>query len=453
MQARTGAHVVQPGERLGGYPVALRHLRQRVAALHAVARRPALAGEHLSRTEALREQVAGPGRALEGQPQVIGLGHALLAVPHRTQQRRVQRPQPLSVDLQGALQRRHGHVGRHLHLLEPGFALLLQRTEVLLGIAIDVERREERDIEIARCEAEGAAAVAAHDPDDVVGAERLLGVAHAGGAVVVRRQRQRPAAEHPVVVGEQLCRGLGGAERVEAIVHRAVDAHVTPPGRAHELPQACGADLRVGGRIERRLHVRQHRQLRGQPQIRQCLRDVRLPGAGADQPRAEAVRLAQLEADVVDRRAQAGGCALGAPQVPDPLIILGQRGVCGIRDAVQRGAVALARLVHLALAFSRRGVGSEVQRVVDHAEVVLVVEESRVGIDLRIDADPELHVALQLRRARHGIVLRQGGREREPRAQGRETPPARAERPSDHARARRAPCRVHLHSCKDEVPM
>src|SRR5256885_11673018 len=37
------------------------------------------------------------------------------------------------------------------------------------------------------------------------------------------------------------CRGLGGSERVEAIVHRAVDAHVTPPGRAHELPQACGS--------------------------------------------------------------------------------------------------------------------------------------------------------------------------------------------------------------------
>ncbi len=402
----------------------------------------------------MREQLAGPWRALDGQPQMIGLGHALLAVPHRTQQRRVQRSQLLSVDLQGTLQRRHGHVGRQLHLLEPGFALPLQRTEVLLGITVDVERREERDIEIARCEAEGAAAVAAHDLDDVVGAERLFGVAHARGAVVVRRQRQRPAAEHPVVVGEQLGRGLGRAEWVEAIVHRAVDAHVTPAGRAHELPQACGADLRVRGRVERRLDVRQHRQLRGQPQIRQCLGDVRLPGAGADQPRAEAVRLAQLEADVVGRRAQAGGCGLRAPQVLDRLIIGGQRGVCAIRDAVQRGTVALARLVHLALAFSGRGVGGEVQRVVDHAEVVLVVEESRVGVDLRVDADPELHVALQLRRAWDRILLRQGGREREPRAQDRETPAARHERPSDPAaRARRALCRVHLHSCKDEVPM
>ena len=264
---------------------------------------------------------------------MVSPGHALLAVPHRAQQRRVQRAQLVGVDLQGALEGRHGHVGRHLHLLEPGLALLLQRTEVLLGIAIDVERGEERDVEIARREAERAAVVAAHDPGDVVGAERLLGAAHAGGAVVVRRQRQRPGAEHPIVVGQQLRRRLGGAERVEAIVHRAVDAHVTPSRRAHELPQASGADLRVRGRVERRLHVRQNRQLRRQPQVRQRLGDVRLPGAGADQPRAETVRLAQLEADILDRRAQARRCALGAPQLLDPLIFGRQRGVCGIRDA------------------------------------------------------------------------------------------------------------------------
>src|SRR2546421_4977445 len=93
------------------------------------------------------------------------------------------------------------------------------------------------------------------------------------------------------------------------------------------------------------------------------------------------------------------------------------------------------------------------QRVVDHAEVVLVVEEPRVGVDLSVDADPELHVALQLRRAWHGVVLRQGARDREA-AHGRENPPAPGERPSDHAvRARRAPCRVHLHSCKRKLLM
>src|SRR5205823_10300817 len=93
----------------------------------------------------------------ERQPQVVSPGHALLAVPHRAQQRRVQRAQLVGVDSQRALERRHGHVGRHLHLLEPGLALPLQRTEVLLGIAIDVERGEERDVEIARREAERAA--------------------------------------------------------------------------------------------------------------------------------------------------------------------------------------------------------------------------------------------------------------------------------------------------------
>ena len=80
------------------------------------------------------------------------------------------------------------------------------------------------------------------------------------------------------------------------------------------------------------------------------------------------------------------------------------------------------------------------------------MQEPRVGVDLCVDADPELHVALQLRRARHGVVLRQGRREHEP-AQGRENPPP-GERPSDRAaRAPGAPCRVHLHSCKREILM
>ena len=47
-------------------------------------------------------------------------------------------------------------------------------------------------------------------------------------------------------------------------------------------------------------------------------------------------------------------------------------------------------------ALGGRRIGREMQRVVDDAEVVLVVQEAGVGVDLRIDADPELHVALEL---------------------------------------------------------
>ena len=55
---------------------------------------------------------------------------------------------------------------------------------------------------------------------------------------------------------------------------------------------------------------------------------------------------------------------------------------------------------------ARRGVRREVQRVVDDAEVVLVVQEAGVGVDLRVDPDPELHVALELRRPRHRVSAR-----------------------------------------------
>src|SRR5205814_809999 len=88
---------------------------------------------------------------------------------------------------------------------------------------------------------------------------------------------------------------------------------------------------------------------------------------------------------------------------------------------------------------------------------VLVVEESRVGVDLRVDADPELHVALELRRARHGAFLarRRGDDETGGKTRGKEgKPPARSGgRPPDRAmRAVRGHCRVHLHSCKIKVP-
>src|SRR4029077_11939783 len=97
-------------------------------------------------------------------------------------------------------------------------------------------------VEIARSEAEGATVVVAHDGGYVVGAQGLLRMAHARGTVVVSGERQRPGAEHPVVVGEELRRGFSGTERIQTIVHRTVDAQVAPSGGAHELPQSRRPD-------------------------------------------------------------------------------------------------------------------------------------------------------------------------------------------------------------------
>ncbi len=103
--------------------------------------------------------------------------------------------------------------------------------------------------------------------------------AHAGGAMVVRGQRQRPVAEEAVVVVQQLRRGLGGAEGIHALIHRVVDAQEAPPGGAHELPQASRAHFRIGGGIERGFHMRQRRQFRRQAQVGEGLRNMRSPTA------------------------------------------------------------------------------------------------------------------------------------------------------------------------------
>src|SRR5437588_729209 len=72
-------------------------------------------------------------------------------------------------------------------------------------------------------------------------------------------------------------------------------------------------------------------------------------------------------------------------------------------------------------------------------------------------APERVHVALELRRARHGALLgrRRGDDETGGKTRGKEgKPPARSGgRPPDRAmQAVRGPCRVHLHSCKIKVP-
>ena len=73
---------------------------------------------------------------------------------------------------------------------------------------------------------------------------------HTGAAVVVCGDRQRPAAQQAVVVIQQLRSSLRRAERIETFVDGIVDAQETAPGRAHELPDATGPDLRAGLEVE-----------------------------------------------------------------------------------------------------------------------------------------------------------------------------------------------------------
>jgi hypothetical protein len=55
-----------------------------------------------------------------------------------------------------------------------------------------------------------------------------------------------------------------------------------------------------------------------------------------------------------------------------------------------------------------------VQCLVDDGEVLIVVDESGIGVDLRVDANPELHIVLKLCGTRHGSVRAERRRGGEP---------------------------------------
>ena len=167
--------------------------------------------------------------------------------------------------------------------------------------------------------------------------------------------------------------------------------------------------------------MRQHRQLRRQTLFRQRLRDVRLPAARALHARAESICLAELEADVLGRLDERFGRHVSAPQMADALVFGRQRRSSG-RDAVQRGDVFVALGVHHRLAFARRRLGREAQRLVDDGEIALIVQEARVGVHLGVDAHPELHIALELGRPGDERIRHGERSERQPRQKGKAGP-------------------------------
>ena len=228
--------------------------------------------------------------------------------------------------------------------------------------------------------------------------------------MVVGRQRQRPGAEHAVVVGQQLRGGLRRTEGIEPLVDHVVDAHVLASGGGHELPKTRGADLRVHRRRERRLHVRQGCELRRQAEAREGPRDVRLPRAAAHETGAEPIGLPELEPYAARGLQQALRRDARAPQRAHTLDVgSGSRRCRGLGHGIRAGTRGgLLQGVGVAgtggidgVAPQRRGhVGRELQSGVDDREIPLVVQQSLAGRDFGIDADPEVDVPLQLGRAR-----------------------------------------------------
>ncbi len=134
----------------------------------------------------------------------------------------------------------------------------------------------------------------------------------------------------------------------------------------------------------------------------QRLGNVAFPESGTLQPGAEAVGLAELEADVVGGLPQPGRVGV-RPQLAHALFL----GVLGCRagaEPAQDLLVALAGRRNLLLARARGRGGVKVQRLVDDRQIALVVDEARIGGNLAVDPHPEVDVRLQ------GGRLGDGGR-------------------------------------------
>jgi len=68
--------------------------------------------------------------------------------------------------------------------------------------------------------------------------------------------------------------------------------------------------------------VRERRDLRRQAEVRERVGDVCLPGAGAHDALAEAIRLSELEADLVHRLIVAFGRGFAAEERADARLLL-----------------------------------------------------------------------------------------------------------------------------------
>ena len=321
-----------------------------------------------------------------GHAQPEALGDPLGAVPDRVPQRGIRAPQALAVDAQSLRESGGRRIERKLDGLEVERRVDGQRAKVLLRVLVDLEGRQEFDVEVPRCEAERTALVLAVDHRDVLGAHLARRAAHARRTVVVGGQRQRPGAGGAKVVLEQLRGRNAGDHGVHALVHDVVHPQVAPACGARELPQPRCTYARVGMRREGRLDVGQGRELHRQSHVGEGLPDVIAPGAGPDQTGPELVRLAELEAQAGRARAQRAVRDVVAPQLQDSRLLAVESAPLAAGEMPQLLAIATLDLLDHALARARAGAFGEADHLVNDAEVAAVVDEAAVGSDLGIDA-------------------------------------------------------------------
>src|SRR5271166_6464922 len=134
--------------------------------------------------------------------------------------------------------------------------------------------------------------------------------------------------------------------------------------------------------------------------MRQRVRDVAFPSRGAYQAFVEPVRLPELEADAIDRVDELPRRGLLAKGMQDPPLMQAQiGGRTGRRrtggEPAQHRRVMRLRFFDSPLARLWRELGLESQHLIDEVEIPRIVQQSLVGRDLGIDADPESNVRLE----------------------------------------------------------
>jgi hypothetical protein len=352
----------------------------------------------------LRRQHARPSgidlglRRRARQTQVVTPRHEACAAPNRRPQGRIQHAQRAHIHLECLCQDHHGDVVRQLHGRAVGLREPCNRPEVFFGVAIDLQRRQERDVKVARREAEGASLIAFDDHRDVAASQFILGAPQAARAVVVRGDRERPGSEQPIVVEHQVRGGLRRHVRVQALIHEAVHPHEAFCSGRHELPQSRSANLGIRFEIERGLDMRERRNLGRHAVLGQGAAYLLFPNRGSHQAVAKAVGLPQLKTNSIDGFAEVRGTRPLAEGVQYAQLV--SRQIVGFArgKSPQQGGIALLGLGDTPFTLRRGGSRVEAQRLVYQAKIPIIMQQPLVGGDLGVHANPEAHVLLELRR-------------------------------------------------------